>query len=128
MAQWHNGGIKLRIVSDLLRLRRQYHDLFAFGSYAGLHATGPAGDRICAFFRAGDEGTMVVAAALLPQRASLEGWGDSVVPMPAGSGDAWINLFDGRRIARCGGAFAAAELFYVLPVAVLVPERRVRQG
>ncbi len=122
MERWHDGQIKLRIVSDLLRLRRQYPDLFAFGSYAALTATGPAGDRICAFFRAWDQAAIVVAAALFPQRASTEGWGESAVPMPAGEGDPWINLFDGRRIAACAGAFAAAELFQILPVAVLVPE------
>ena len=122
MERWHGGQIKLRIVSDLLRLRRQYPDLFAFGSYAALTATGPAGDRICAFFRAWEEAAIVVAAALFPQRASTEGWGDSAVPMPAAEGGPWINLFDGRRIAAGAGAFAAAELFQILPVAVLVPE------
>jgi (1->4)-alpha-D-glucan 1-alpha-D-glucosylmutase len=122
MEQWHDGQIKLRIISDLLRLRRRYPDLFAFGSYAPLNATGPAGDRICAFFRARDQVSMVVATALFPRRVSLEGWGDSAVPMPSGSGDRWIGLFDGRRIAACAGAFAAADLFHILPVAVLMPE------
>jgi maltooligosyltrehalose synthase len=122
MERWHDGEIKLRIVSELLRLRRQYPDFFAFGSYAALNATGPAGDRICAFIRACDQAAIVVAAALFPQRVSTEGWGESAVPMPAEEGGPWINLFDGRKIAAGAGALAAAELFQILPVAVLVPE------
>jgi (1->4)-alpha-D-glucan 1-alpha-D-glucosylmutase len=122
MEQWHDGRIKLRFVADLLRLRREHPDLFAFGSYVALAATGPAGARICAFCRAREEAAIVVAAALFPLRASAEGWGDSTVPMPADAGDRWVSLFDGRRIAPCAGAIAAAELFAVLPVAVLVPE------
>jgi len=74
----HQAGID----SDLLRLRGQCHDLFASGSYAALHATGEAGDRICAFSRAGDRAAIVVAAARLPQRASMESWDDAAaVPM-----------------------------------------------
>jgi maltooligosyltrehalose synthase len=124
MEQWHDGQIKLRIVSDLLRLRRRYPDLFAFGSYAPLPASGPAADRICAFFRSRDQASIVVAVALFPQRVSTEGWGDSAIPVPSDSSDRWVSLFDGRRIAPCAGAFAAAELFPILPVAVLMPERK----
>ena len=123
MEQWHDGQIKLRIVSDLLRLRRRYPDLFASGSYMSLNATEPAGDRICAFFRSRDQASIVVAVALFPRRVGVEGWGDSAVPIPSDGGDRWISLFDGRRIAPCAGAFAAAELFPILPVAVLMPER-----
>jgi (1->4)-alpha-D-glucan 1-alpha-D-glucosylmutase len=123
MEEWQDGRIKLRIISDLLRLRREHRDLFAFGSYAALNATGPAADRICAFVRAGEQSAIVVAAALFPRRTGAEGWGDSAVPMPERGSDPWISLFDGRMVAGRAGSFAAAELFQLLPVAVLVPER-----
>ncbi|MGH7046801.1 MAG: malto-oligosyltrehalose synthase [Stellaceae bacterium] len=122
LEQWHNGRIKLRVVCDLLRLRRAQPDLLAIGSYAALNATGPAADRICAFSRTLDAVSLVVAAALFPVRTSIEGWSDSGVPEPSGI-DRWVDLFDGRRIDARAGAFAAAELFEVLPIAVLVPER-----
>jgi (1->4)-alpha-D-glucan 1-alpha-D-glucosylmutase len=122
MDKWQDGRIKLRIVSSLLQLRRQYPDLFASGSYAPLSATGPAGNRICAFTRAGDQATIVVAASLYPIRASLEGWDGSAVPVPEGEGDRWVNLFDSKKLKGCAGAISAADLFPVLPVAVLVPE------
>jgi hypothetical protein len=48
-------------------------DLFVFGSYAALNATGPAGDRICVFSRTWDQGAIVAAAVLFPQRATMEG-------------------------------------------------------
>ncbi|HTV43700.1 MAG TPA: malto-oligosyltrehalose synthase [Stellaceae bacterium] len=121
LEEWHGGAIKLRLVCDLLRLRREHPHLFALGSYAALTATGPAADRICAFSRARDELTIVIAAALFPRRVSLEDWDDSGVPEPPGT-ERWVNLFDGRPIAACAGMWAAAELFAVLPVAVLVPE------
>jgi (1->4)-alpha-D-glucan 1-alpha-D-glucosylmutase len=126
LEEWHDGRIKLRLVADLLLLRRQHPDLFAFGSYAALAPTGPASERICAFCRARKEAAIVVAAALYPLRASAEGWADSTVPMPADAGERWAGLFDGRRIVPCAGAVAAAELFAVLPVAVLVPEHMAR--
>jgi (1->4)-alpha-D-glucan 1-alpha-D-glucosylmutase len=123
MENWHDGRIKLRIASELLRLRREHPDLFAFGSYAALNATGLAADRICAFARASKQTAIVVAAALFPRRASLEGWGDSAISLPPGDYGPWVSLFDGQKITACVGAFATAELFRILPVAVLVPER-----
>jgi (1->4)-alpha-D-glucan 1-alpha-D-glucosylmutase len=123
MDKWQDGRIKLRIVSDLLQLRRQYPDLFAAGSYAPLSATGLANERICAFARAGNQATIVVAASLYPVRASLEGWGESALPVPEGEGDRWVNLLDSKKLRACAGAISAAELFQILRVAVLVPER-----
>jgi (1->4)-alpha-D-glucan 1-alpha-D-glucosylmutase len=120
---WHDGRIKLRIVSRLLRLRRQHPVLFASGSYTALNATGPAGARVCAFARARDRSVIVVAASLFPIRASREGWGASTVPMPLDENGRWVNLLDGQTLDGRSSDFTAAELFRVLPVAVLAPER-----
>jgi (1->4)-alpha-D-glucan 1-alpha-D-glucosylmutase len=125
MENWQDGRIKLFVLSALIRLRREYPDLFAFGSYAALNATGSAADRICAFARTWKQATIVVAAALFPWRARLAKWENSAVPMPAGDGGPWVDLFGGKRFTGDAGDFAAAELFRVLPVAVLVPERTV---
>jgi (1->4)-alpha-D-glucan 1-alpha-D-glucosylmutase len=120
---WHDGRVKLRVVSQLLRLRRRHPDLFASGSYRALNATGSVGARVCAFARADDRSVIVVAASLFPSRASREGWGASVVPLQCDEDSRWVNLFDGNTLDGRAGAIAAAELFQVLPVAVLVPEQ-----
>jgi hypothetical protein len=66
---------------------------------------------------------IVVAASLFPSRASREGWGASTVPTPCDEDGRWVNLLDGETLDRRASDFAAAELFRVLPVAVLAPER-----
>jgi (1->4)-alpha-D-glucan 1-alpha-D-glucosylmutase len=117
---WHDGRIKLRLVSDLLSLRRDLPELFARGSYLALSPTGPAAERICAYARLDGETALVVAASLFPTRATAEGWSDSAVPLPPVDGG-WVGLFDRREVPSAEDA--AADLFAVLPVAVLIPRR-----
>jgi (1->4)-alpha-D-glucan 1-alpha-D-glucosylmutase len=117
---WHDGRIKLRLVSALLHLRRDIPKLFARGSYLALSPTGPAAERICAYARLDGETALVVAASLFPIRAAAEGWGDSAVPLPPVDGG-WIGLFDRREVSSAEDA--AADLFAVLPVAVLIPKK-----
>ena len=70
MHAWHDGAIKLLLISDLLRLRGEQSELFDFGSYEPIGVEGPAGSRICAFARRANGAALIVSALLYPsQRA-----------------------------------------------------------
>ena len=127
LQNWHNGAIKLRLVSDLLRLRHQHPDLFNIGSYEAISVTGPAADRVCAFRREHGPAALVVAAAIYPTRGR-DGLESSAVPLPSASPVDWVDLFSGRKLALHDGAIAAADLFAALPVAALIPAAMFPSG
>jgi len=122
MVSWQDGGIKLRLIETLLKLRAVTPDLFRDSSYIALSPSGPAADRIYPFAR--QHGTMwlVVAVTLFPARAD-QTFADSSVALPDGIVNTmWRNILDGSEISVSEGLLAASELFATLPVAVLYLE------
>lgn len=59
--QWQDGRIKLALTQALLRLRRQFADLFENGTYEPLHVSGPHAGHIVAFARAWKNQRLVFA-------------------------------------------------------------------
>jgi (1->4)-alpha-D-glucan 1-alpha-D-glucosylmutase len=125
LENWRDGRIKLRLITDLLALRRREPRLFSLGTYAALDATGPHAERICAFARRDGDFALVVAALLFPTEADgAESWAKTVVSLPNGTAPGrWSELFSGREVAVNDGSIAAQNLFAVLPVTVLVPSQ-----
>ena len=101
---------KLRVVSAALRLRRARPDVFLGGGYVPVLARGHAGDHVVAFRRGQD---VLVAVTRWTVRLEDTGWGDTVVPLPAGS---WTDTLTG---AVATGPTSAARLFADLPVVLL---------
>jgi (1->4)-alpha-D-glucan 1-alpha-D-glucosylmutase len=101
---------KIRVVAAALRLRRKRPDTFLHGAYHGVLATGGAADHVVAFSRGDD---VVVAVTRWTVRLRDTGWGDTAVPLPAGS---WVDVLTGRRV---NGTAPAADLFADLPVVLL---------
>lgn len=119
---WKDGREKLYLIRTTLAFRREHASLFQRGSYAPLAASGAHADRLCAFVRQHAEQRAIV---LVPRLiASLRGpdglvdWGDTSVTLPAG---AYRCLLSGARV-DAGAPIPLAQLFDVLPVALLVPE------
>jgi (1->4)-alpha-D-glucan 1-alpha-D-glucosylmutase len=98
---------KLALTAAGLRLRRDRPELFA--AYAPLAAEGPAADHVLAF----DRGGAVTAVTRLPVGLARTGWGDTVLRLPTGR---YVDAVTGRGFT---GAVRLAELFDVLPVALL---------
>jgi (1->4)-alpha-D-glucan 1-alpha-D-glucosylmutase len=120
LENWQDGRIKLQLISDLLQLRRQHPNLFLGAGYTPLHATGVAAERICAFVRQNSEVAIIVAASLYPTMANGE-WGETTSLAPPEQQEAgWFSLFDQSPIVLINGILRPADLFKVLPVAVLV--------
>jgi (1->4)-alpha-D-glucan 1-alpha-D-glucosylmutase len=101
---------KMRVVTAALRLRRDKPDVFTDGTYTPLLATGPAAAHVAAFVRSSDVVTAVTRHSV---RLAETGWGDTLLPLPAGT---WTNrLADGSFT----GSVSPTDLFADLPVALL---------
>ncbi|HTX93834.1 MAG TPA: malto-oligosyltrehalose synthase [Mycobacterium sp.] len=101
---------KIRVVITALRVRRSHPDSFLGGDYVPLLATGDASDHVLAFGRGND---IVVAVTRWTVRLAETGWGNTVLPLPAGT---WKDTLTG---AIADGPTSAAQLFGELPVVLL---------
>jgi (1->4)-alpha-D-glucan 1-alpha-D-glucosylmutase len=117
---WRDPRIKFVLMRGLLKLRRDFIDVFQRGSYEPLPVSGPHAAHVIAFARRWKRQHIVAAVgrhfAPLTDggRHWPHGWDAVVTPLAAG---AWDNL-----LAESGNPQAdlqAAALFQALPVAVL---------
>lgn len=128
--------VKLLVSWRTLRWRRSRPALFREGSYQPLWAEGDVADHVCAYARTHGEDWVVAATLRWP--GGLVDEGDAVLPAPAAWGDAILELpiqAQGQVIhdvltGRCfqlgttrsgRHSIAAADLFALLPVALLAP-------
>ncbi len=121
-AHWRDGHIKLALTQNLLRVRRDYADMFRRGNYEPLPVSGPHADHVIAFTRGWKRQRIVVAI------------GRHFAPLTEG-GRHWPQLWDavigtdaaaryqdllGSVSGPLRGELPAAALFPHLPVAVLL--------
>src|SRR6516225_9428643 len=120
---WPDGRIKLALMRELLALRRELPAVFTNGAYRPLEVVGPNRREIVAFARLSGRDAVIVVSGRLFGRVTQDGrrWP---------SGQAWnasvlTEGFSGmRNVLAAGKAVtgprsAAADLFEVLPIAVL---------
>ncbi len=117
MKDWPDGRVKLATAATLLAFRRDHAALFAEGDYEPVAADGPDADRICAFTRRHGDARMVVAVARFPGQCGAKSWDDTTLPLHG----PWTDLLSGRTLTARDGALDAAQIFDILPAAVLVP-------
>jgi (1->4)-alpha-D-glucan 1-alpha-D-glucosylmutase len=114
-----SGAAKLLVVARTLRLRRDRPALFT--GYQPRQAVGPAARHVLAFERGG--GNLVAVATRFPLTLQRnEGWGESVLSLPAGPGG-WTDVFTGQPVKLTGPEGRSAQLSDLLaryPVALLV--------
>jgi len=113
------GAAKLHVVRQVLRLRRDRPDLFT--GYRPRPAQGPAAEHALAFSRGPGHELVVVATRLPVGLARGGGWRDTVLPLPAGTGN-WFDLLTGHAVdagaePRCA---ALGDLLSRYPVALLL--------
>jgi len=127
LERWEDGRIKMFVLTCGLRFRRDHPALMAAGAYRPLECDGPAADRLVAFARADDSGTLLV---IVPRLVAPLVTADRPLPL----GDAWAHTrialpgeIAGRRYAHvltgetveAGSSLAAAAVFRTSPVALL---------
>jgi (1->4)-alpha-D-glucan 1-alpha-D-glucosylmutase len=122
-----DGRLKLHVIRSALAARRARGAAFRARSYLPLEASGGSGFRVVAFGR-GDGSERLIA--VVPRRLGrLEGsptdpavWEDAVVPLPADWPRRWSCALSGRSLVARRTGLPVADLFAILPVALLLSE------
>jgi (1->4)-alpha-D-glucan 1-alpha-D-glucosylmutase len=128
-----DGRVKLYVVSEGLRCRRQHPGLFAEGEYLALEAVGPRRDHVFAFARRREGQWAVLVVPRLPTGlvpagylpVGREVWQDTRLRFPDGAWDGvGRNVFTGEELSLTrgdGGASAAVgDVLACFPVALFV--------
>lgn len=128
----YDGRIKLYVVERTLSFRRHRPDLFSYGDYQPLDATGSRHDHICAFARRlGDQASLTVTPRLVVKLTAEierppvgEVWGDTWLSLPDEPvGREYTNLFTGQTFqvqqGDDGPGLPLASVLSYFPVALL---------
>ncbi len=126
---WHDGRIKLYLMRQALRFRRDHCDLFRVGEFVPLQSSGRYSQNIIAFLRRdGNTNAVVAAPRWLSQLKnnpdpSLIDWADTRLTLPADAPSEWKNLLALNKIAASAQegspGLLAKDLFKDFPVALL---------
>ena len=115
LRSWHDGAVKLRVVADLLRDRRDNALFYAGADYAPLTVTGGKWSKLVAFVRRfGSERLVVVVPRLAGSGSGVSVmpvgqsyWGATTIDLPSGR---WRDVFEGRTIDSSGSVPAGVVL------------------
>ncbi len=142
LAGWPDKRLKMLVVSQALRFRRDHPDLFA-GDYLPLLSVGPREDRVVAFARVAGTGQSLCVVPRLTQEAleqvrqpasdrqtpwpAAPWWKGTLLPLPPGGSRSWRHVLTGRRLAATVGADGGqtldlGDVFRDFPVALLASE------
>lgn len=130
LRDWPDGRIKLAITQTLLQHRRSHAQLFAAGDYQPLQASGGQADEICAYTRARNGESLIVATARFSRRRLGRGFAaGTLLPLPPVLQPiaSWHELLTGRTLQVEDEGLSAQALFHILPVAVLEPAPPARR-
>ncbi len=121
-ASWRDGRIKLALTQRLLRLRRDYADVFRRGGYEPLPVDGAHAEHIIAFARTWKRQQIVVAVGrhFAPLSDGGRRWPTTWDAMIRGDGAVNYRDLLGSAAGPLRGELPAASLFQHLPVAVLL--------
>ncbi|HXX16182.1 MAG TPA: malto-oligosyltrehalose synthase [Candidatus Eremiobacteraceae bacterium] len=121
LENWHDGAIKLAIMQVLLEFRRERPSLFENGSYEPMQNGGESKVGVCAFVRRWEQQTCL-AMALLDARVKAVEQTNVRVRMANGyPWPQWRDVLTEQIVHTDQGALNLAEVFEVLPIALLVP-------
>jgi (1->4)-alpha-D-glucan 1-alpha-D-glucosylmutase len=120
-AAWPDGRIKLALTARLLAIRRDLAPMFTHGDYRALEVEGPDRHEIVAFARCHDGKAVLVIVARLFNRSSQGGrrWPRDWNAVVSVDGFSALQQLLAAPRALQGRQIAVAELFGMLPVAVL---------
>jgi (1->4)-alpha-D-glucan 1-alpha-D-glucosylmutase len=124
LKNWHDGGIKLAVIWKLLEARRDAFELFEKGSYEPLQIAETSPLRFCGFRRTLRQQTFVAIASLdarlrpgtYPELSVNLGGVDEQTRFSR-----WRDILTDEQIQAKNGDVNVAEVFAVLPIALLVP-------
>ncbi len=128
-----DGRIKMYVIRAALAARAARPGPFASAAYLALDATGPGARSMVAFARGEEAERMIVAVPRFLAGQVTSGasptdralWQDTVLAVPAGWPREWTCALSGRTTRTdASGGLPLADLFGVLPVALLFPDAK----
>jgi (1->4)-alpha-D-glucan 1-alpha-D-glucosylmutase len=122
------GELKMLIIRELLAFRREHAVLMSEGGYERVDIAGEHADRVVDFRRRRRDETEAIVlvgrwTASLESPPVATSWGDTRMDLGRATPVKWRCLIHGTRIAEESGQMQIGDVFSVLPVAVLVPDR-----
>ncbi len=121
LRDWHDGAIKLELIRTLLKFRREHCEVFARGNYEALQTSHEDAPRVCAFLRS-TEGERFLAIASLDARVAPGDYPRARLGLGSqGRVTRWRDVITARTISADGEGVALADVFSVVPVALMVP-------
>ncbi|MGI6284703.1 malto-oligosyltrehalose synthase [Neomoorella humiferrea] len=112
---WWDGRIKLYLTYKVLQFRREHRELFTYGDYVPVAATGTVAGHVCAFARHRGKEWALVIAPRLPVRLAARGgasrgglppvgavlwgeavWRDTFLVLPEPAPKIWHNILTGE--------------------------------
>jgi (1->4)-alpha-D-glucan 1-alpha-D-glucosylmutase len=136
-ARWPDADIKLWVTSRGLQLRQSHPDVFNFGDYTPLTASGPAADHVVGFARRFEDDWVIVVVPrqfyhLQNESASNQSagvprvdWRGTRLALPDDAPSHWrcgiSNTSVERTATESESTLDLDELFSVFPVALLTP-------
>jgi (1->4)-alpha-D-glucan 1-alpha-D-glucosylmutase len=121
LAKSWDGRIKLALTIALLKFRKENEALFQQGSYEPAQVERDDGARVCAFWRR-TESLQCLTVGSLDARRDLDDWGRAAIHMGSPPPhEQWQEVLSKRVLSSHDGRLSLADIFDVLPAAVLVP-------
>jgi (1->4)-alpha-D-glucan 1-alpha-D-glucosylmutase len=124
---WPDGSLKMFLIRESLRTRREFSQLFADGAYLSLQAHGGHGDNIISFARCLDDAVALCIVPRLtvgisgPNRFPLgDRWGETGLFIPPDCGTRFRDAFTGNVVEVTGSSIRIADVLTALPVALLL--------
>ncbi len=119
----NDDRIKLFLIFKVLKVRKQYADLFLKGDYIPLEIQGELNKHMIAFARKlGQLWTITVVPRFLRQFVEENHhWGEVILLLPQNAPQQWINAFTGEKLS-IPDKISLDELFRNFPVAFLLSE------
>ncbi len=126
LAAPEDGRIKMWLTRRALAALRAKPAVFLKGEYVPLPGEGPQARRVCAFARRhGDDAAIALAGRFFLGRNGGSSWAGTRVRLPEPfRGRAWRDALTGREVREGPEGLELAELFAVLPTALLEGELR----
>ena len=123
-----DGRAKMWVVWRTLAVRRAHREVYDFGQYVPLHATGRHSEHVIAFMRRHGGKTAVTIGGRFWLKLGVEAgalplgeasWGDTAIDAGPLNG-VFENVYTGERVEASGGRLLLSRVFAAFPAALLV--------
>jgi (1->4)-alpha-D-glucan 1-alpha-D-glucosylmutase len=123
LKNWHDGAIKLAVLSTLLAFRRNNSFLFDNGAYEPLALSQGGAGRACAFLRIAEQQVCLVVASLDARLDSVKVT-NLAIPMGCQAHiSRWKEQITQKTVCSENGTLKSSDLWATLPIALLTPEK-----